>query len=51
MPLTATQLTAFWTSPAQMGLTAHTCTQIAAEGLVTPDDFENFNNEADLEGL
>ena len=39
------------TSPAQMGLTARTCMQIAAEGLVTPNDFEDFNNEANLEGL
>ena len=51
MPLTAAQLTAFWTNPAQMGLSARTRTQIAAEGLVTPDDFEDFNNEADLDGL
>ena len=52
MPLTAAQLTAFWTDPAQMGLTtACTSTQIAAEGLTTPDDFKDFNNEADLEGL
>ena len=51
MPLTAAQLTAFWTNPAQMGLSARTRTQIAAEGLVTPDDFEDFNDEADLEGL
>jgi hypothetical protein len=50
MPLTATQLTAFWTSPAQMGLTARTCTQIAAEGLVTSDDLEDFNDEADWKG-
>jgi hypothetical protein len=51
MPLTAAQLTVFWTGPAQMGLFARTCTQIAAEGLTTPDDFEDFNDEADLEGL
>ena len=51
MPLTAAQLTAFWTNPAQMGLSARTRTQIAAEGLVTPEDFEDFNDEADLEGL
>ena len=51
MPLTAAQLTAFWTAPAQMGLTARTRTQIAAEGLTTPDGFEDFNDETDLEGL
>ncbi len=34
-----------------MGLSARTRTQIAAEGLVTPDDFVDFNEEADLEGL
>jgi hypothetical protein len=34
-----------------MGLTARTRMQIAAERLVTPNDFEDFNNEADLEGL
>ena len=51
MPLTVAQLTAFWTGPAQMGLSARTRTQIAAEGLTTPDDFEDFNDEADLEGL
>jgi len=51
MPLNAAQLTAFWTNAAQMGLSAHTRTQIAAEGLVTPDDFEDFNDEADLDGL
>jgi hypothetical protein len=50
MPLTATQLTAFWTGTAQMELTACTRTQIAAEGLVTPNDFEDFNNEADWKG-
>jgi hypothetical protein len=51
MPLTVAQLTAFWTGPAQMGLSARTRTQIAAEGLTSPDDFEDFNDEADLEGL
>ncbi len=42
MPFTIAQLTAFWTSPAQMGLTARTRVQMAAEGLATPDDFEDF---------
>jgi len=51
MVLTAAQLTAFWTNGAQMGLSARTRTQIAAEGLVTPDNFVDFNEEADLEGL
>ncbi len=50
MPLTAAQLTAFWTSPNQMGFSARTRTQIAAEGLVTPDDFKDFNNEATWTG-
>ena len=51
MPLTAAQLTAFWTNPAQMGLSARTHTQIAAKGFVTLNDFEEFNDEADLDGL
>ena len=51
MVLTAAQLTAFWTHADQMGLSARTRTQIAAEGLVTPDDFGDFNEETDLDGL
>ena len=51
MVLTAAQLTAFWTNGAQMGLSARTRAQIAAEGLVTPDDFVDFNEETDLDGL
>ena len=51
MPLTAAQLTAFWTDPDQMGLTNRTRRQMAAEGLTTPDDFEDFPEKGDLEGL
>ena len=51
MPFTIAQLTAFWTSPAQMGLTARTRVQMAAEGLATPDDFEDFPEKEDLEGI
>ena len=51
MPFTVTQLTAFWTGQAQMGLTACTHVQMAAEGLTTPDDFEDFPEKEDLEGL
>ena len=51
MPFTVSQLTAFWTSQAQMGLTACTHVQMAGEGLTTPDDFEDFPEEDDLEGL
>jgi hypothetical protein len=51
MPFTIAQLTAFWTGPAQMGLTARTRVQMAAEGLATPDDFEDFPEKEDLEGM
>ena len=51
MPFTIAQLTAFWTSPAQMGLTARTRVHMAAEGLATPDDFEDFPEKEDLEGM
>ena len=51
MPLTAAQLTTFWTSQSQMGITARTQVQMAAEGLATPDDFEDFPEKEDLEGL
>ena len=51
MPFTVAQLTAFWTSQAQMGLTACMRIQMAAEGLTTPDDFEDFAEKDDLEGL
>ncbi len=34
-----------------MGLTARTCVQMAAEGLATPDDFEDFPEKDDLEDL
>ena len=51
MPFTVAQLTAFWTSPAQMGLTARTRVQMAAESLTAPDDFEDFPEKEDLKGL
>ncbi len=34
-----------------MGLTARTCIQMAAEGLATPDNFEDFPEKEDLEGM
>ena len=51
MPFTTAHLTAFWTGQAQMGLTARTRVQMAAEGLTTPDNFEDFPEKDDLEGL
>ena len=51
MPFTVAQLTAFWTSQPLMGLTARTRVQMAAEGLETPDNFEDFTEKEDLEGL
>ena len=51
MPFTVAQLTAFWTGQAQMGLTARTRVQMAAEGLMTPDNFEDFPEKDNLKGL
>ena len=51
MLFTVAQLTAFWTSQAQMGLTARTCVKMAAKGLTTPDNFEDFPAKDNLEGL
>ncbi len=51
MLFTAVQITSFWISQAQMGLTARTRVQMAAEGLATPDDFEDFPEKEDIEGL
>jgi hypothetical protein len=51
MPFDAAQLTAFWTSPDQMGLSARTCTQMASKGLVTPANFEDFSERSDLDAL
>ncbi len=51
MPVTAAQITAFWTSQAQMRLTAGMRVQMAAEGLATPDNFEDFPEKEDLEGM
>ena len=51
MLFTAVHLTSFLTSQAQMGLTARTRVEMAAEGLAKPDDFEDFPEKDDLEGL
>ncbi len=51
MPFTVAQLTAFWTSQAQIGLTSCTRVQMAAEGLATPDNFEDFPEKEVLKGL
>ena len=51
MPFTAATLTAFWTNNAQMGLVARTRTQMQNEGLVVPQDFEDFAEKEDLEAL
>jgi len=51
MPFTVVQLTAFWTSQAQIGMTARTRVQMAAEGLTTPDNFKDFPEKDNLEGL
>ena len=49
MPFTVAQPTAFWKSQAQMGLTACMRVQMAAEGLTTPDNFEDFPEKDDLD--
>jgi hypothetical protein len=51
MLFTAAQLNTFCKIQAQMGLTDCTQVQMAAEGLATPDDFEDFPEKEDLEGL
>ena len=51
MPFNTAQLTAFWTSPDQMGLSARTRTQMALEGLATPANFEDFSERSDLDAL
>jgi hypothetical protein len=51
MPFTAATLTAFWTNNAQMGLVARTRTQMQNEGLVVPQDFEDFAEKEDLDAL
>jgi hypothetical protein len=51
MPFTATQLTSFWTDNAQMGLSACTCVQMAAEGLKVPADFIDFAEKDELNAL
>jgi hypothetical protein len=51
MPFDAAQLTAFWTSPDQMGLSARTRTQMDMEGLATSADFEDLSEKSDLDAL
>jgi hypothetical protein len=51
LPFNANQLTAFWTLPDQMGLSARTRTQMVLEELVTPADFEDFSERSDLDAL
>jgi len=51
MPFTAADLTAFWTDPAQMGIAPRTRAQMALEGLVIPEDFEDFSEIEHLEAL
>jgi hypothetical protein len=51
MPFNTAQLTVFWTSPDQMGLSACTRTQMVVEGLATPADFEDFSEKEDLKAL
>ena len=46
MVLTNAQTTAFFTDPAQMGIPATTLAQINAEGIVTVDDLEDFDDDA-----
>ena len=45
MPLTAAQLTAFFTQAGQMGLTAEQLRALANEGLTTVNDFMDFKKE------
>ena len=45
MPLTATQVTSFFTSNTQMGLTGIQRAALAAQGLATPSDFSEFGKE------
>ena len=51
MTFNAAQLTAFWTLPDQMGLSARTHTQMALEGLVKPAHFKDFSEKSDLDAL
>jgi hypothetical protein len=45
MPLTAAQTTAFFESPAQMGIPHATVIQLQAEGIVTVDDLLDFDKD------
>ena len=51
MPLTAAQLTRFWTHQDEIGLSARTRGQMATEGLVIPEDFNDFGEKSHLEAL
>ena len=51
MPFTAAELTAFWTTPDQMGIADCTHQQMATEGLVVPANFEDFSKKSDLDAL
>ena len=51
MPLTAAQLTRFWTHQDEIGLSARTRGQMAIEGLAIPEDFNDFVKKSHLEAL
>jgi len=51
MPFTAADLGAFWTDPAQMGIVQRTRAQMALEGLMIPEDFEDFSEKRTLKRL
>ncbi len=51
MPLTAAQLTRFWTHQDEIGLSACTRGQMAIEGLAIPEDFNDFVKKSHLEAL
>ncbi len=51
MPFTAAELTAFWTTPDQMGILYQTRQQMATEGLVVSADFEDFSKKSDPDAL
>ena len=46
MPLTAAQMTAFFTEAAQMGIPANTYAQMQFEGITSVDDLEDFDDDA-----
>ena len=45
MVLTNAQVTAFFTDADQMGITQRTVTQLAVEGITTPDDLGDFDKD------